>query len=118
MINTASGIPNLAATSIDQSAHLGIKSFLRVAVSFSTKKLDESIQEIETNVDNIDKLVPIIEARRARGEQEDARRERVEAGIERLEARVERQAQREFRDMYQDDRYSTYQLAFFNFKSP
>ncbi|KAJ3874067.1 hypothetical protein F5051DRAFT_417649 [Lentinula edodes] len=62
----------------------GIKSFLRVAVSFSTKKLDESIQEIETNVDTIDKLVPIIEARRARGEQEDAGRERVEAGIERL----------------------------------
>ncbi|KAJ3892676.1 hypothetical protein GG344DRAFT_44866 [Lentinula edodes] len=88
------------------NAYSGIKSFLRVAVSFSTKKLDESIREIETNVDTIDKLVPIIEARRARGEQEDAGRERVEAGIERLEARVERQAQREFREMYQDDRYN------------
>ncbi|KAJ4480945.1 hypothetical protein J3R30DRAFT_3287851 [Lentinula aciculospora] len=83
-----------------------IKSFLRVAVSFTTKKIDESIREIETNVDAIEKLAPIIEARRARGEQEDAERERTEAGIERSESRVERQAQREFREMYQDDRYN------------
>lgn len=92
MINTAS-LRFTTVTGPFTNLYLsGIKSLLRVAVSFTTNKLDESIQDIQSSVEAIEKLAPIVDARRAKGEQEDARHERIEAGLERLEAGVERHA--------------------------
>ena len=67
-------------------------ALLRAAASFSTKKLQAIIDDMRQDSDNIEKLAPIIEARRARGERENAAKERQEANLEREESKTERKA--------------------------
>ncbi|RDW66363.1 hypothetical protein BP6252_09998 [Coleophoma cylindrospora] len=49
--------------------------------SFRSRKIDEILADIAADIDNIAKLVPIVQERLRRGEQEDATHERREAGI-------------------------------------
>lgn len=74
---------------------------LRATTSFSTKKLQTIIDDLTSEVDNIDKLTPIVEGRKARGEREDSERERIEARIDREESRIERKENAEFRQTSQ-----------------
>lgn len=70
---------------------------LRATTSFSTKKLQNVIDDLTSEVEKIDKLTPIVEGRIARGEREDSERERKEAKIDREENRIERKENAEFR---------------------
>lgn len=55
----------------------------RALSSFSTKKLDVIVKDIEKNADRVSKLVPIVQERVQKGEREDAAEERRLAGIAR-----------------------------------
>ena len=68
----------------------GTHHIIHAMVSFSTKKLNDIITDMKEDVDQIEKLVPIIEARISKGERENAEMERHLAGIERSEAKKER----------------------------
>lgn len=77
---------------------------LRAAVSFSTNKLSKIIEEIRDDADQIEKLAPLIEARKAKGERQDMLLERTETRLERVEAQKERQAARAWREDNEGDR--------------
>lgn len=67
-------------------------ALFRAAASFSTKKLQVIIDDMRQDSDNIEKLAPIIEARRDKGERENAAKERQEANLDREESKKERKA--------------------------
>jgi hypothetical protein len=71
---------------------------MRATTSFSTKKLQAIIDDLSGEVDKVDKLGPIVEARIARGERENSEEERHLAGLERMENRRERQVAAQFRE--------------------
>lgn len=71
--------------------NLGLSALMRATTSFSTKKLQAIIDDLAGEVDKVDKLGPIVEARKERGEREDSERERQEAGLERIKAAEFRQ---------------------------
>jgi hypothetical protein len=79
----------------------------RSTFAFSTKKLQDIISDMETDANHIEKLAPIVEARKSRGEREDAAKERLEAGIERDGAKIERLESAEWRQIQQNDRSRT-----------
>lgn len=80
----------------------------RGAFSFNIRKLQSIVSQMEFDANQIEKLAPIVEARKARGEREDAARERCEAGIEREEARAERLESAKWRETQQNDRSRAY----------
>ncbi|KAJ7054052.1 hypothetical protein C8F01DRAFT_1325563 [Mycena amicta] len=65
---------------------------LKAATSFSTKKLDSIIKDIEENADQIEELASILEANKGKGEREAADIERFRQGMERAAAQKERDA--------------------------
>lgn len=77
--------------------HLGISTLMRATTSFSTRKIQVVIDDLSGEVDKVDKLGPIVEARMARGERQDSQRERRLAGLERLENELERKEAAQFR---------------------
>jgi hypothetical protein len=60
----------------------------RAIASFSVKKLDDIIANIDKNAERITLLVPVVQERSARGEREDAAEERRLAGMARDEAKL------------------------------
>lgn len=82
----------------------GFNIVLRAAASFSVKKLQGIVDDLKEDANRMDKLVPIVEGRIARGEREDADKERVEAGLERLENKQERKEASTWRKQQQSDR--------------
>ena len=68
------------------------------------KKLQSIIEDLKGDADQIDRLVPIVEGRLAKGERQDAEVERHEAGIERKESKQERQEASAWRKQQQSDR--------------
>ena len=80
----------------------------RSAFSFNMRKLQSIVADMEADANQIAKLAPIVEARKARGEREDAAKERSEAGIEREEAKIERFESAEWRQIQQNDRSRVY----------
>ncbi|KAI3611445.1 nacht and ankyrin domain protein [Moniliophthora roreri] len=72
-------------------------SICRAATSFSTKKLNEIIQDIKDDADDIEETATLVEARLAKGEREEAKNERREAAGERLKAQAERRAAEKWR---------------------
>src|ERR1700761_3727220 len=52
--------------------NLGFNSILRAATCFSMSKLARIVDDIKDDAEQIEKLAPIIEARKAKGEREDA----------------------------------------------
>ena len=82
----------------------GLNVLLRAAASFSVKKLQGIVDDLKEDANRMDKLVPIVEGRIARGEREDAEKERVEAGLERLENKQERKEAAAWRKQQQSDR--------------
>lgn len=83
---------------------LGLNILLRAAASFSVKKLQGIVDDLKEDANRMDRLVPIVEGRMARGEREDTERERVEAGLERLENKQERKEASAWRKQQQSDR--------------
>lgn len=82
----------------------GLNILLRAAASFSVKKLQGIVDDLKEDANRMDRLVPIVEGRIARGEREDAEKERVEAGLERLENKQERKEASAWRKQQQSDR--------------
>lgn len=82
----------------------GLNILLRAAASFSVKKLQGIVDDLKEDANRMDRLVPIVEGRIARGEREDTERERVEAGLERLENKQERKEASAWRKQQQSDR--------------
>ncbi|KAF7302531.1 hypothetical protein HMN09_00887500 [Mycena chlorophos] len=82
----------------------GFTVFLKSAASFSTKKLDTIIQDIEEDADQIEKLASILEANLGRDERKAAELERFRQERERVAAQKERDAQAAFRDQHMVDR--------------
>ncbi|KAG9231383.1 hypothetical protein BJ875DRAFT_517370 [Amylocarpus encephaloides] len=82
---------------------ISLSSLMRATASFSVRKIQATIDDLGAEVDKIDKLWPIVEGRKARGERQDAERERREAGLERLENRLERKEASEFRRQVLED---------------
>jgi hypothetical protein len=70
---------------------------MRATTSFSTKKIQAIIDDLTTEVDKVDKLGPIVEARITRGERQNSAEERRLAGLERMETKQERKEAAEFR---------------------
>lgn len=86
----------------------GLNLLLRAAASFNTKKLQGIVDDLRKDADQIDKIVPIIEARKARGEREDAEVERLAAGLERLESKQERHEASTWRKLSHGDRIKSW----------
>lgn len=86
---------------------VGFSKLTRSTFSFSTKKLQDIISDMETDANHIEKLAPIVEARKSRGEREDAAKERLEAGIGREQAKIERLESAEWRKIQHNDRPRT-----------
>lgn len=72
-------------------------SLLRASASFSLRKLQGIVGDIEHNADELDKLVPIIEG-------QYAGQERLEASIERGKNQIEREEGSAWRKQMQSDR--------------
>ncbi|CZR51156.1 uncharacterized protein PAC_01031 [Phialocephala subalpina] len=86
-------------SAIDKECNrISLNTIMRAATSFSTKKIQSIIDDLGEEVDKIDKLWPIVEGRKARGERQDSEKERQEAGLERMESRLERQVNADFRE--------------------
>ena len=63
----------------------GFSVLIKATASFSTKKLQSITQDLANEVDKVDKLIPIVEARKRSGEVQNSEIERQRAGIERTE---------------------------------
>lgn len=72
-----------------------VSAMLRSIASFSTTKLDKILAQLRQDADDVEKLVPIVQERIARGERENAAEERRLAGIARAELSAFIQEQRE-----------------------
>ena len=92
---------------IEILSHPHIASILRSATSFSTNKLKKIVEDINENANQIEKLVPIIEAQLARKEREEAEEERRQAELERQETRGDRSITKEWVEQQRLDRQGT-----------
>lgn len=79
------------------SYNAGLGTLMRATTSFSTKKVQTIIDDLSAEVDKVDKLGPIVEARIARGEREKCEEERQLASLERMENLKERKEAADFR---------------------
>lgn len=87
--------------------HTVIASILRSATSFSTNKLKKIVEDIKEDANQIEKLVPIIEAQLARNEREEAEEERRQAELGRQEIRVDLKVTKEWIEQQMLDRQGT-----------
>ena len=92
---------------IEILSHPHIASILRSATSFSTNKLKKIVEDINEDANQIEKLVPIIEAQLARKEREEAEEERRQAELGRQETRGDRSITKEWVEQQRLDRQGT-----------
>ncbi|KAI9713539.1 MAG: hypothetical protein M1820_000921 [Bogoriella megaspora] len=79
-----------------------ISAISRATASFGTKKLQDILNDMQRDATNIERLAPIINARRQRHEREDADLERREAALERAAIKQERVEAFTWRQKQQD----------------
>ena len=84
-----------------ECSRCGLNSLLRASTSFSTRKLQAIVDDLEEDADQIEKVATIIEG-------QYAGKERVEASHERYENRKERDEGSAWRKQMQSDRIRTW----------
>lgn len=88
---------------VPQTYKSGVSALMRATTSFSTKKIQAIIDDLSAEVDKVDKLGPVVEARISRGERQNSEEERRAAGLERMENKRERKEASEFRRVVLDE---------------
>ncbi|KAF2455505.1 hypothetical protein BDY21DRAFT_349522 [Lineolata rhizophorae] len=69
----------------EECKHSIALSLAKAVVSFSTRKLDDCLEKLKADVDDVNRLVPIVQERLQKGERENGAEERRKAGIARDE---------------------------------
>ncbi|KAL0938498.1 uncharacterized protein CTRU02_205108 [Colletotrichum truncatum] len=97
VVSSYVGIIRFWARVEEQCSTSGLLLVAQSITSFSTKKLDEILEDISQDADDIAKLFPIVQERLRRGEVQDAADERRKAGVQLEQIRKSLQQDREAR---------------------